>query len=279
MNKKIFSVIILSGGFGTSMRHLYPDIHKSLIPLGHSPMICILIDTIKDLNNIDDIYILIYEKYLAQFKKEINRWFLNRHNIHIIPQKDPEGTILSMKQFLDLNICKNENLLIFYSNTPLLSKSTVDDFIHNCSLNTEKGCVLVSKLKNRPEYDKLYVKDEMIINEIDELHEYSICNLIYLPKRLFIYASTDFKNDCNFLDLIKSSSYQDFNVYIINPYIANKECIIIKKIEDKNFAEEVYTEYRNTLFIHQCYGLWKKCDYFENRLKWIEDVLSKNNIQ
>jgi len=67
-------------------------------------------------------------------------------------------------------------------------------------------------------------------------------------------------------------------IFMVNPFTANRECIIIKKIEDKNFAEEIYLENRNANFIHQCFGLWKQCDQFDRRLQNIEILLQKHSI-
>jgi hypothetical protein len=84
-------------------------------------------------------------------------------------------------------------------------------------------------------------------------------------------------NEYNITDIVQHHDSLS-RAYILNPYIANKECILIRKVDDKNFAEEVYMEHRNSMFIHQCYGLWKKCDIFENRLQYLENVVEKNNL-
>jgi hypothetical protein len=62
-------------------------------------------------------------------------------------------------------------------------------------------------------------------------------------------------------------------IFCVHPYVANRECAIIRNTDDKNFAEEMYMEHRNNIFIQQCYGLWKKCNVFESRLSYLESKI------
>lgn len=281
-----FSVIICAGGFGTSFQSSYPSTPKPLVPLGHNPSICILLETVLELDEIDTIYILIFKRHLDLFQKEINRWFYDKSNIVLYPLPDTQGTGKSIEHLVNKNKIKSENLIIMYSNMPLISKITLKDMIHCFTSENQSLQCLVSKLKNKNEYDGTVLLDNEILKEIIPVIEtptsssdYSFLNIILIKRDLLSQlipklCAHKMTGEYYITDIIKNYK-KGANVFIINPYIANKECVIVKKMEDKNFAEEIYMEHRNIMFINQCYGLWKKCEIFENRLQFIETALKR----
>jgi len=282
--KKKFSIIILAGGFGTSLQILYPSIPKALVPLGHVPSLCIQIETLLELDNlIDNIYVLVFKRHLYSFEKEINRWFYNNEKIKIISLPDCQGTAKSIDFFLQQKDLMNEHIIIIYSNIPLISKFTLKDFLIHCTNQEQDLIAIVAKLKKKKEYDYAIINNNEDLVKINsqDVSEFYFLNVFYIEKKIL-----------NLIPKIKpDENTKEYNIneivglyegkkgiYILNPYIANKECIIINKLEDKNFAEEIYLENRNANFIHQCYGLWRQCEQFENRLYYIEKILEKNSI-
>lgn len=284
-----YSFIILAGGFGTSFQVSYPSVPKSLIPLGHNPSICILLETLLDLQNLlDTIYVIVFDRHLESFKKEINRWFMNKEIIKIISVPDTEGTATSVQHFLDTHPCKNEDLIILYSNMPLIHRSTLKDFMFQCAQENSVANILVSKIKNNKDYEKAIIVEDKATKivsflDMDCSSEYCFLNTLFIKKTLLenllpLIEPNPLTTEFEINDIV-SLLPEGSDFYVLNPYQANKECILVKKTEDKNFAEEVYLEHRNSHFIHQCYGLWKKCDTFENRLNYIESILDKNNMK
>lgn len=289
MNQKL-SVIILAGGFSTSLAQFNPGTPKALIPLGHNPCICILIESILELSSfIDKIYVLFFKKYKAMFEKEIKRWFQNMDNIIMVSQDDPPGTGKSIELFLqEHDDSIHENLLILHSNMPLLSKTTMKDFITESFIEKADKNILISKINNYKEYHQVEIQKERVQKIVDKSDQVSnerpfcFMNTIFIKKSILQslvprIPLDPFDNEYKIYKMVELDP-DGFQYFVMNPYIANKECVLIYRQEDKNFAEEIYLEYRNTIFIHQCYGLWKKCEIFENRINQIEDVLVKNNI-
>jgi len=285
MNHK-FNVILLAGGFGTSFQMLYPSVPKALIPLGHNPCICILLETLLELPDIESIHVLAFERHLERFKKEINRWFFNYNTITITSLPDTQGTAKSIEYFLKQNPIKNSNILILQSNMPLVSKITLKDLMYNFVQQENDILCLISKLKNT-EHDKAIVENNERVTEIvpwnqDTLLEFCFLNIMaiklsVLEKNISKISCNPETNEYNITDIVKCHD-KKASAYILNPYVANKECISIRKVDDKNFAEEVYMEHRNSMFITQCYGLWKKCEIFENRLQFLERIVEKNKL-
>ena len=128
----------------------------------------------------------------------------------------------------------------------------------------------------------LLLKINNYLNNNEEESDYYFLNTFYINKNILIkyidkIQQNNITKEHDLIDIV-SLIPDKKGAYILNPFIANKECIIIKKIEDKNFAEELYLEHRNANFIHQCYGLWKQCDKFDSRISFVEKILEKNNI-
>jgi bifunctional N-acetylglucosamine-1-phosphate-uridyltransferase/glucosamine-1-phosphate-acetyltransferase GlmU-like protein len=283
------SVIILAGGFGTSLQTYYSNIPKALIPIGHNPCICILLETLIEFDDIiSDIHIVIFERYYDLFCKEISRWFYNNKKIKIISINDTQGTAKSIEYIMDNKFDNmNNDILILHSNMPLISKITLKDFIYNYKNKNFKFLSLVSKLTNKNEYDKALIIDNDNIKEIvyfkeivdHSQFEYSFLNTILIKKTLLqalikTITINTLSEEFHIIDIFKNSEIKS-KAYVLNPYIANKECVIIKKNEDKNFAEENYLERRNIMFINQCYSLWKKCEIFENRISFLEKKINE----
>lgn len=284
--KTKLSTILLAGGFGTSFQSIYPSIPKPLIPLGHNPCVCILLETLLQISEIDNIFVLIFKRHLSNFEKEINRWFFNKKNIFLIPLDDTPGTAKSIEKMIHHKQL-HENVLILYSNMPLLTKSTILDYINHYYENESSMMILVSRLKNYQNYDHVIIHDDHhVVDIIDKVMQSNTaiphyCYLNSMIMKLSILLENIKNIDCNSItkeydikDIIKIYQSKGISYHLLNSYIANKECIIINKIEDKNYAEEIYMEQRNSIFIYQCYGLWKKCEIFENRLSNLESKLS-----
>ena len=76
LNKKNISFIVLVGGLGSRIRHLYPNKPKPLISIHNKPFLYWLIKEIKDLNFKNVIYASGYKS------EQIENWVNNPENLN-----------------------------------------------------------------------------------------------------------------------------------------------------------------------------------------------------
>lgn len=257
-----------------SIFNFISDLSAGLTPLGYYPSICVLIQTLLELEeSINDIHVLVLNQDLEYYKKEISRWFYDSSKI-FIHASQTTGQVHHLKSLLNnKKISLQKEILILYSNIPMISKLTIKDFILNhCQKNLLFSSIL-SKLKNIHSFYKTSITtDQKIISfGFDKELDYSILNTFLINKKTLEHYIWKLDNECEFINLVMEGS----SVYIISPYTANKEFIMIQNIHDKNYAENIYLEKRNMIFIHQCYELWKKYESIEHRLNCLEQ---KNDL-
>lgn len=280
MNSK-FSFILLAGGFGTSLREHYPNIHKSLIPINNIPSICILLETLLQLDEfIQIIYIICFKRYASSFHKQISKRFYNNYKIKLISVEDNEGSALSCKFFMDHHTIESDNICILNSNIPLLSFYTLSEFINNSIDKTINICVSNLK-KNIEDYEKFVNQDDTLFIEshlnLDiENNDFIYCNLFFIKKTilknsLLNLQKNSYSHEYEIFDIFNYLNLNINNFYIVNSYVANKEFILLKSNDDKNMIEDFFIEKKNAIFITQCYEFWKKFDSLENRIHFLEN--------
>ena len=107
LNKKNISFVVLVGGLGSRIKHLYPDKPKPMISINNKPFLYWLIKEISDLNFKHVIYASGYRS------EQIEDWVKNNEfkdlNQKIVKEKKKLGTAGSIFNLIDL--CK-ENLII-----------------------------------------------------------------------------------------------------------------------------------------------------------------------
>jgi bifunctional N-acetylglucosamine-1-phosphate-uridyltransferase/glucosamine-1-phosphate-acetyltransferase GlmU-like protein len=200
---------------------------------------------------------------------------------------DTQGTAKSVRFALDelkkKSVSTERHLLLLHSNMPLISKITLLDFIQ-CALNEdaeEPVSILVSKIKNAD-------NEKVVVTDTDTTRTTSIVPGSHISPYCFLNSFIVHRSVLDTLvDRVEGdplTSEYDINrivalhptgakMFCVHPYVANRECVIIRNADDKNFAEEMYMEHRNNIFIQQCYGLWKKCNVFESRLSYLESKI------
>jgi len=107
LNKKNISFIVLVGGLGSRIRHLYPNKPKPLISIHNKPFLYWLIKEIKDLNFKNVIYASGYKS--EQIENWVNNNEFKNLNQKIVKEKKKLGTAGSIFNLID--VCK-ENLII-----------------------------------------------------------------------------------------------------------------------------------------------------------------------
>jgi len=279
MNFKV-SVVLLSGGYGTAFRETYPSLHKSLIPIHNTPSICILIETLLQLEDyIDMIYIVCFRRHAVSFHKEISRRFYNNYRLQIVSVEENQGTTVSFQSFLTQQPNVSSNLCILYSNMPLISQYTLREFMSQCK-HQNKVIAVSSLKKNVLDYHKIVTHHDnereafRIISRHDTdlpSFDYIFCNLFFIKTVSLLEGSLNLNPH--------SQEYEIFDIlppclsdelYIIHSYVAVRECTLLVSTEDKEFIEESYTERKNAFFITQCYQIWKKIESYDHRLHLLE---------
>ena len=107
LNKKNISFVVLVGGLGSRIKHLYPNRPKPLITIYNKPFLYWLIKEIKNLNLKNVIYASGYRS--EQIENWVNNNEFKNLNQKIVKEKKKLGTAGSIFNLIDL--CK-ENLII-----------------------------------------------------------------------------------------------------------------------------------------------------------------------
>ena len=68
------------------------------------------------------------------------------------------------------------------------------------------------------------------------------------------------------IDIIQSNAFQFF----MPMSTATRECVPVKTVRDRAYAEHISTETKHAMFLHQCYALWKKFGDIEEKIQNME---------
>lgn len=130
------SSIILAAGKGTRM---YSNLPKVLHKIGHKTMLQHVIDTVIQLGS-DHIYV-VYGHGKAQLETA-----LHSQPVQLVLQEQQLGTGHAVQQTIPY-INDNEDILILYADTPLISKQTLETLIAN---KPENGISLLTVVLDDP---------------------------------------------------------------------------------------------------------------------------------
>ncbi|MGP1931633.1 MAG: NTP transferase domain-containing protein, partial [Arsenophonus sp. ET-DL12-MAG3] len=153
MNPK--SIVILAAGKGTRM---YSDLPKVLYPLAGKPMIQHVIDTSLSLGA-SNIY-LVYG-----YGADIVKITLANQPINWILQKKQLGTGHAMQQVAPY-FADNEDILILYGDSPLITKETLEQLI---KAKPDRGIGLLTAIVNDPKgYGRIIRRKNEIIAIVEQ---------------------------------------------------------------------------------------------------------------
>jgi len=130
------STIILAAGKGTRM---YSNLPKVLHKIGHKSMLQHVIDTVKSLD-MDNIYV-IYGHGKEQLESE-----LDKQPVKLVLQEQQLGTGHAVSQAIPY-INDDEDILILYADTPLISAQTLKQLIIN---KPQNGVSLLTVMLDDP---------------------------------------------------------------------------------------------------------------------------------
>lgn len=152
---KPLSVVILAAGKGTRM---YSDLPKVLHPIAGKPMVKHVIDTAKQLS-VQQIY-LIYGH-----GAELLQQRLANEQVNWVLQAEQLGTGHAMQQALPF-FADDENILMLYGDTPLITKETLEKLI---AAKPENGIGLLTVvLANPTGYGRILRQNGAVVGIVEQ---------------------------------------------------------------------------------------------------------------
>ncbi|KFA59525.1 N-acetylglucosamine-1-phosphate uridyltransferase / Glucosamine-1-phosphate N-acetyltransferase [Gilliamella apicola] len=149
------SAIILAAGKGTRM---YSNIPKVLHKIGSKPMLQHVIDTVQQLNT--NHINIVYGHGKIQLEKA-----LKDQNVQLIYQAEQLGTGHAVQQAISY-IQDDEDILILYGDTPLISAQTLQTLIAN---KPQQGIALLTViLKDPTGYGRIERKNGKVVAIIEQ---------------------------------------------------------------------------------------------------------------
>jgi bifunctional UDP-N-acetylglucosamine pyrophosphorylase/glucosamine-1-phosphate N-acetyltransferase len=149
--------IIVAGGKGTRMES---DIPKCVVPLLKKPMICYLIETLKQLN-IEKIYIVVSYK-----KEEVKRYI--KEKVIFIEQAKPLGTGDAVKSCKNVLVNVDENILILAADMPLIKKEVLTELINTHIMKNNDLTILSTTMDKPIGFGRIIKKNNKIIKITEE---------------------------------------------------------------------------------------------------------------
>ena len=266
--KKELLFIILAGGYQDSSL-LMP---QALVPLGHHPMICILLKTILGLDQEIKVHIIASLSHKGLFEKEMKRWFpLDRVEIF---GSTGSTTSSSLVQFLSKqDWTPEQSFYVLQSNAPFLSHATLEHFLH-VSADVPSAVLGISKTK----WNEDRGLHPMVVREgrVETIGQGVWTEMGFLGASKFSMgmASTSLFSCSKYHDMVALLEEKPLFVRIAS-FPAELDSIQIRTTGDKTFAEHKFMERQHADYLTQCYCIWKECKTMDERLFKIEQQLSK----
>lgn len=149
------SAIILAAGKGTRM---YSNLPKVLHKIGAKPMLQHVIDTVQQLNT-DQINIVY-----GHGKEQLEHALKNQP-VHLIYQAEQLGTGHAVQQAIP-HIADNQDILILYGDTPLISQQTLENLITS---KPEQGIALLTVILDDPTgYGRIERKNGQVVAIVEQ---------------------------------------------------------------------------------------------------------------
>jgi hypothetical protein len=232
-------------GLLTTSRH-----NMALMPMGHQPIFVILLEALMSHNNDADVHVIVAEKDTRQFDTEITRWFPYRSNIHIFSTESLNHQDAVIEWISHLNLQIDCDIICIDAHYPLITSNTISQFEEEC----EKG-IMVAKIK-RPLFT-----NARVFRDNDNI--------------MIVYGGI-FRSDVAWLIHHQEEDWIDLlsNVhqwYMHHGYVV-KDSVIVTNREEHLYAEHIFLEKKHSLFLNQCYSLWKKCLRLEERIQRLESL-------
>jgi bifunctional N-acetylglucosamine-1-phosphate-uridyltransferase/glucosamine-1-phosphate-acetyltransferase GlmU-like protein len=152
--------LIMAGGLGKRMNSSIP---KVLHEINSKPMICYVIDSAFSIGCLQ--VGIIVGKYKTVIEEKINEYYPNDTRIIWIEQNEPLGTghaILCALDWMKCNLSFDTSIFILSGDVPLIKSYTLEQ------LDQNPNSILVTRYSNPSGYGRIIVKNNMIIDIVEE---------------------------------------------------------------------------------------------------------------
>lgn len=264
--KKECHLIVLAGGLQERASLLIP---QALVPLGHHPMVCILVKTLLEVNNVS-IHLVVSSPHDTIFKREMRRWF---------PTSDIEvfgsmGSTTS-ESLLEFLIAKewpdDTTVVVLQSNFPLLSRGALEHFLH-FSEGASSAVLGVNRSKWNEDraLRNLVVEDGRVVS----VEKSNFTQLGFLACSQF--STGDLRRHLpgceDYYEIVAKCEEKPVLVRL-HSYPVELDSISIRTTGDKTFAEHKFMEKQHADYLSQCYCIWRECRNLEERIQKLETQL------
>ena len=219
LSKKNISFVVLVGGLGSRIKHLYPNKPKPLISINNKPFLYWLIKEIKELNFKDVIYASGYRS------EQIEDWVNNNEfkdlNQKIVKENKKLGTAGSIFNLIDL--CK-ENLIIL--NGDSLLAGGIKKLLQSINVN-HSSTLVCHYMKNTQRFGKIIFNQK---NQLVNFFEKEKRGPGYINSGIYFFKKEKIIE-------YKTNGYVSLEHQLIPNMIKNNEKINIIKIKKPKFID------------------------------------------
>ena len=219
LNKNNISFVVLVGGLGSRIKHLYPDEPKPLINIHNKPFLYWLIKEIKDLNFKHVIYASGYRS------EQIEDWVKNNEfkdlNQKIIKEKKKLGTAGSIFNLIDL--CK-ENLIILNGDSFLAGG--IKKLLQSINVN-HSSTLVCHYMRNTNRFGKIIFNQK---NQLINFFEKGKSGPGYINSGIYFFKKEKIIE-------YKTCGYMSLEHQLIPNMIKNNEKINVIKITKPKFID------------------------------------------
>lgn len=247
-------------------------IPQALVPLGHHPMVCILLKTLLEFDNVL-IHLVVSCPHETMFQREMRRWFPN-HEIDVFGS---HGSTTS-ESLLDFFIAKkwpaDHDVFIVQSNFPLLSRAAVEHFLH---FSARAPTAVLGVNRSRWNEDRalrnLVVGDDGAVVAIEE-GNFTHSGFLACSKFTVAILQDHLPGCQDYYEVVARCPEKPLLVKL-QSYPIELDSIAIRTTGDKTFAEHKFMEKEHADYLSQCYCIWKECKNMEERIQKLEAQVKK----
>jgi len=219
LSKKNISFVVLVGGLGSRIKHLYPNKPKPLISINNKPFLYWLIKEIKELNFKDVIYASGYRS------EQIEDWVNNNEfkdlNQKIVKENKKLGTAGSIFNLIDL--CK-ENLIIL--NGDSLLAGGIKKLLQSINVN-HSSTLVCHYTRNTNRFGKIIFNQK---NQLINFFEKGKSGPGYINSGIYFFKKEKIIE-------YKTCGYMSLEHQLIPNMIKNNEKINVLKIKKPKFID------------------------------------------
>jgi hypothetical protein len=254
----------------------------ALVPLGHHPIICILLKTILDCDKECVITLLVQTEHGQLFENEMKRWFPQQDNIQIFGITCGSSASILLQYVRSIPDTDDDPVILLNTLFPLLCQSTLEHFLAQ-SQETNFSVLCVNK-------SRWNISRNLIIADIkkDRVHRLSKKNDDEKTDRGFYFISC-MKASKNMLretlvrvddywEIVNQSTTKAFFVSI-QSYSIELDSISIDTAADKIYAEHKFVEKQHADYLSHCYCLWNTYKNIDARIEKLEALLHIQDLK